>query len=219
MTRILLKIFIGFLTLTALIAIGCVLMGEFGEFQLKILATTFSVSAASICAMACAAFIERRHIMPLGILGILGILLSVLAAGLVVFGVWIEVDIGGYWKFTFTTIVSAIGFGYALLLTLPNLKPAHSWTQYAACACIGIVSLMVIVAVWAEIDFEGYYRLLAVISIIMVLFTLLIPILMKFAHKETVHIEQLILVKSADGTYTDAQGQQYRVERMEPFIR
>jgi hypothetical protein len=57
----LLKAFIGFLTLTALVAIGSVLSREFGETQLKVLATTFSITAGSICAMACVAFIERRE--------------------------------------------------------------------------------------------------------------------------------------------------------------
>jgi hypothetical protein len=46
--RLSLMAFIGFLILTALIAIVSVLTGKFGELQWKILATTLTISAASI---------------------------------------------------------------------------------------------------------------------------------------------------------------------------
>lgn len=54
--RLLLKIFIGFLSLTALVAILSVLSHKFGETQLKVLLTTLSITAGSICAMSCAAY-------------------------------------------------------------------------------------------------------------------------------------------------------------------
>ena len=68
--RTLLKVFVGFLSLTAAIAILSVLTGEFGAFQVKVLATTMTISAASICAMSCAAFIEIRRKKVLGTIGI-----------------------------------------------------------------------------------------------------------------------------------------------------
>ena len=61
--KLALKIFIGFLGLTAVIAIISVLAGQFGELQWKILGTTFTISAASICSMSCAAFIEKKKIL------------------------------------------------------------------------------------------------------------------------------------------------------------
>ena len=51
--KVLLKLFVGFLILTAIIAIISVLSGEFGELQGKILATTLTISMASICSMSC----------------------------------------------------------------------------------------------------------------------------------------------------------------------
>ena len=43
-----LKIFLGFLGFTALVAIVSLLSGEFGHLQVKVLATSVAISAASI---------------------------------------------------------------------------------------------------------------------------------------------------------------------------
>ena len=68
--RICLKIFLGFLGLTAVVAIISVLSGDFGELQGKILITCSAVSAASICSMSCAAFIEKKRLVKTGLTGI-----------------------------------------------------------------------------------------------------------------------------------------------------
>ena len=85
--KLALKFFLVFLGLTALVAIVSVLTGSFGELQLKILATSFAISSASILAMSCAAFIERKKRV---VLGISGVLLSAMAACLVIAGLWLE---------------------------------------------------------------------------------------------------------------------------------
>jgi FtsH-binding integral membrane protein len=93
--RIFLWSFIGFLSLTALIAIFSVLSHEFGETQIKVLATTFTVSAASICAMSCAAFIEKKETNRFGIIGML---FAGIAAAMTIIGIWGEISTEGYWK-------------------------------------------------------------------------------------------------------------------------
>ncbi|GAF67867.1 unnamed protein product, partial [marine sediment metagenome] len=171
-----LKIFIGFLALTALIAIITVLGGKFGEIQMKILATTFTISAASICSMSCAAFIEKRKLIKLGLAGII---LSVISAILLIIGMWPEIKNDEYWKTTITLIVAALAFAHAFLLVLPDLEDNQKWVQKVALGAIGILAVQIIVAVWGEIDNESYYRLLAVVAIIVGLATLVIPILTK----------------------------------------
>ena len=90
--KLALKFFLVFLGLTALVAIVSVLTGSFGELQLKILATSFAISSASILAMSCAAFIERKKRV---VLGISGVLLSAMAACLVIAGLWLESESEG----------------------------------------------------------------------------------------------------------------------------
>jgi len=209
--RLFLKLFIGFLSLTALIAIFSVLSGDFGEFQVKILATTFTISAASICSMSCAAFIENEKKKELGVSGIV---CSAIAMLMVICGIWIEIDDKEYWKTAITFIVFAAAFAHAFLLILPDLDEGHRWSQIASTICIGILAIQIVAAVWGEIDGEGYYKLLAVVSIIVVLLTLVIPILMKIRKGIGDTARTLVLSEGQDGTFIDKHGAIYKVTKI-----
>lgn len=215
---ILLKLFIAFLSLTAIIGIATVLTGEFGEVQLKVLATTFTISAASICAMACAAYIEKRRPEP----GWIGIVLSFIAAAMLIAGMWAEFDSEEYWKTTVSLIVLGLAFAHSLLLQLPDLGESD-WVQAVAAGLVGILALMLIAVFWGEIDNEGYYRVLAVVSIIVVLFTLVVPVLMFIAKPKQAPAlpspdapatKALVLMPMKGDYYQDAEGAMYRVERV-----
>ncbi len=209
--KVFLKLFIGFLSLTALVAIFSVLIGEFGDIQVKILATTFTISTASICSMSCAAFIEKRKKSALGIAGII---CATISAALVIAAVWIELEGEVFWKSAITFIVLSIALAHAFLLVLPDLDLKHRWTQKASSIGIGLLSLQIVGAVWAEIDNEAYYRLLAVVSIVVVLFTLVVPILMKMKKETYTIVETLVLSKNEEGTYVDKDGAHYKVTRI-----
>ena len=209
--RLFLRLFICFLSLTAAIAIISVLVGEFGEIQLKVLATTFSISAASICSMSCAAFIDKKKKRELGITGIV---FSGIAATMVIGGIWSEINEKEYWKLTIAFIVLAIALGYAFLLTLPDLRSKHKWSQTSACLFIGILALQIIAAVWGEIDNKEYYKFLAAVSILVVLFTLIVPILMKFGTETNDTKKTLILVENSDGTFSDRLGGTYKLTKV-----
>lgn len=210
--RIFLKLFIGFLSLTAAIAILSVLSGDFDEFQLKILASSFSISAASICSMSCAAFVEKKKKKELGILG--GTF-SAIAAALVIIGIWSEVSSEAYWKVTISCILFAVAFAHTFLLALPDLYLQHRWTQRASTISISILALLIVTALWGEIDDENYYRLLAVVSIVVVLLTLVVPILMKVRKSSAAATKNLVLTESQDGTFVDASGNIYRVTKID----
>lgn len=211
--KVLLKAFLGFLGLTALIAIVSVLAGEFGETQWKILATTFTVSSASICSMSCAAFIERKkHIA----LGLSGILLSVCAAILLIVGIWPEIDNDTYWKTTITLAVLAVGSAHAFLLVLPELAPTHKWVQPVASVCIGVLALQIIIAVWGEIDENVYYRVLTAVAIIVGLETLAVPILMKLRPTGAHRSQKLVLEQVQGSVYRDSSGRTYELHEIGP---
>jgi hypothetical protein len=76
-----LQIAIGFLVLTALVAIVSVFMDDFGHLYAKILATCFTISVACLCTISSTAFIEQRRQVSIGSVGIL---LSLVAAGLII---------------------------------------------------------------------------------------------------------------------------------------
>jgi len=206
---------IAFLILTAAVAIISIFSGSFGDFQLKILATTFSISTASICSMSCAAFMEHKNDKKLGLVGIA---FAIVAIIMVIGGIWIELEIftESYWKTTISLIVLSIAFAHAFLLLLPRLNPEHRWVQTSSVIAIGLLAFMLCMAMWGEIADEGFYKLLAVNSILVVLCTLVIPICMRMrrdvALGATEKIQEiLILSKQNDGTYTDKKGQIYQV--------
>jgi hypothetical protein len=209
-----LKLFIGFLGLTALVAIVCVLGGEFGELQVKILLTSTTISAASICAMSCAAFIEKRKLATLG-LG--GIGFAVVAAALVILGVWAEIEAEGFWKLTGSVSVVAVGLAHAFLLVLPELDPGHRWVQWATVITIGVLALQIIVAIFGEIESEGYYQILAAVAILVALGTLVVPILMKLRKGDgaAAAVETLVLTRIGERIYRDHDGREYRVTEIE----
>ncbi len=203
-----LKVFIGFLIITAVIAIITVLAGDFGELQLKILATTFMISAASICSMSCAAFIEKRKLASVGLAGIV---LSAVGAFLVIAGLWGEVDSERYWKTTVTFLVCSVAAAHAFLLVIPRLDGRHVWVQVVSVASIGILAVQIIAAVWSEIDEENYYRMLTVVAILVGLETLVVPILMKLRKGSGEKAKPLILENIDGEMYRDSAGKIYKV--------
>ena len=204
--KLALKFFVGFLGLTAVIAIISVLAGQFGELQWKILATTFTISAASICAMSCAAYIEKKKMV---VLGTSGIVLCIVSAGLVIFGMWPEIDNDAYWKMTISLGVFALGFAHAFLLLMGDLNGKQRVFQIISAISIGILATQIVMAVWLEVDSDIYYRLLAVTAIIVGLETLVVPILMKLRKGHASEKEVLVLEKLADGVYLAETGKKY----------
>lgn len=209
--RLSLKVFLGFLGLTALIAIISVLSGEFGKLQEKVLATCFTVSAASICSMSCAAFIEKsRHVK----LGLAGICLSIISSVLVIVGLWPEIDGDAYWKTTATLAVAAIALAYTFLLLLPDLDDKRKWVQRVFPVCVGVLALQIIAALWGEIEADGYFRAMAVVAIVVGLVTLAIPILMKLQGGTAGQKEKLVLEKLEGDTYRDSVGRKYQLKEI-----
>ncbi len=207
-----LKLFIAFLGITALVAIVCVLGGEFGELEVKILLTSLTISAASICAMSCAAFMGKRKLVELGFVGI-G--LAMVSAALVILGMWSEISAAGFWKTTITCIVLAVGLAHVLLLLMPELDASQRWVQPVVALAIAVLALQIIVAVVAEIDEESYYQFLAAVAILVGLGTLVIPILMRLRKGTAAREDSLVLSRVAGDVWRDRSGREFRVTRID----
>ncbi len=208
-----LKVFIAFLGLTALTAIITVLSGEFRWFQERVLGTSLTITVASVLSMSCAAFIEKKKRV---LLGMTGIVLSIIAAVLLIAGMWTEVENEICWKITITCGVLAAGFAHALLLALPELGDRYKWVQPASSVSIAILALLIVAFVWSEIDNDLFFRILAVVAIIVSLETLVIPILMKLRKTTSYKKEKLVLQKIDDDIYEDSAGNKYRLKPLNP---
>lgn len=208
-----LRSFIGFLVLTALIAIFTVISGEVGDIQARILGTTFTISIASICAMSCAAFLEQRNFKPAGISGMF---FSLMSAILIIIVIWADIDSDLYFKITVAVVVCAFSFAHSLLLFLPKRDEDKEWIQRTAAITIAILAIQIITAVWIEIDDQAYYRVMTVIAILVGLETLVIPILMKLRKKDMDDNEKKILTleKIEENIYQDVTGKMYEVREV-----
>jgi hypothetical protein len=212
--RISLYSFIGFLSLTALLGVITVLKGDFDEFDAKTLGTTMAIAAASICAMCCSAFGQKRGQQEIA-LG--GASLAVVAAVLAIVGIWVEVDAEGYWKTTAIFAVFAVASAHALVLGVADLKPSHRWVQFATGGVIFFIALIITGILLAEVDDEGVIEVVAVLAILDALGTLTVPILHYLYRaggaRETLSGDgRLTLNRREDGLYVDGGGAVYEVK-------
>ena len=212
-----LRAFIGFLVLTALVAVITVIQGEFGDLQAKILGTSLTISIASVCSLSSAAYLERGGIRWAGLAGIV----FAFAGGVMLIGImWFELTGDFYIKSTLTLIIGAFSFAHALLLLLPNLMKRYQWIQKAMIVSVTLLALMGSVAIWLELENDLYFRVLIVVAIAVGLQTIVIPLLLKiqtenFEGKKGKN-ERLILEKADDGTYHDSKGDRYSVQKISP---
>ncbi|VGO17476.1 hypothetical protein PDESU_06072 [Pontiella desulfatans] len=212
LTKIALRTFLGFLGLTAAIAIVSVLGGKFGELQAKFIGSTFTISLASICSMSCAAFIARKTRTAIGLSGI-G--LAVVSAILVIAGIWPEINSEGYWKTTASCGIATLACAHGFLLVIPELGERKKWFQQVSFASVVVLALLVVVAMWGDIGEEVYYRFMAAVAIVVGLETVSLPILMKL-NKAGGPRRQLMLKELEDGIYIDPAGRKYHVKELDP---
>lgn len=174
MQRIALWIVIASVSLSALLGIWALLAGDFGDTQWKILATTTSVTGASVLAMASATAWGRgdvRWLAPLGAAtGVAGF-------AIVVGGVWVE-PTGNevWWKSAATLIVVAAAASYAALVARAALTGALRWALWIAYGSDVLLALTVIVVVWAESSSDLVGRWIGIVAIVLASSTVLLPV-------------------------------------------
>lgn len=203
---------IGFLSLSALLAIVSLLSGHFGSIQLKVILTTLTIAGASICGMACSAFIEKRGWARLG--GV-GIACTLVAAMLSISGIWSDYGAEIYWKITVSLIVISVAFAHALLLFIPSLASSYRWSQIGAAIFISILAAQIILAVYSDVFQNAeYFRLIGIVAVVVVLLTLIVPNCSKLGAIKPKEADTLTLSHDTDDIYHDATGQRYKVTKL-----
>lgn len=176
-----LYILIGSVGLSALLGILAVLIGDFGEFEVRVLLTSLTISAASLCGLSCGAALEagRARGLPIS-----GIALAVLAALMVIVGIWGEFHPDVYWKSTATVSIFAIACSHMALLLLSRLAPRYAWANWAGGIAVFSVVIILSVMLWGDVDEEPLFRLLGVAAILDGAITILIPILHRLSRAD-----------------------------------
>lgn len=215
--RVFLWLFLACLGLTAVLAIGALLADSFGELQARVLATSASVSAASFCAMAGAAYRERGR---LPWLGSAGIGLDVVALGAALVAIWSEEPGDRQVEVTVLIAVWAAAAAHAQLLTLPRLQASFGWVQVLCLAAIATLAALISFMVLERIDSEAMGRAIGIASIVVTLLTLTVPILWKIGGGASPTdaagtADELALRRGIDGVWVDRAGVRYEVRRVD----
>jgi hypothetical protein len=172
---------IGSVALGALLGILTILSGHFGWLEIRVLLTTVTIAGASICGLACGAHLstKRGKVLPLA-----GIGLTLLAAVMLIAGIWQMVISDGYWQVTASASVFAIACAHLSLLSMARLADAFRWSLVAAYVVIlGVASLIVVLILRERYD-AGMFQLLGVAAIVDAAITIVIPILHRIGRDE-----------------------------------
>lgn len=178
-----LYLLIASVALSAILGIGVILFGDFGEFEMKILLTTLTITMTSILGLACGAYLETkgRKILPFA-----GIIFSVISAALFIFFIW-----DGFTneekliKFAMSVLILAVSCSHISLLSIARLEKKFLWSRYAVHLSIWILTAVLLYLIWLEQDFNGDFipRVLGVLSIIIAALTIVTPIFHKLSRQ------------------------------------
>ena len=162
--------------LSALLGILAILSGSFGAFQVRVLLTSVTISAASICGLANGAYLAMKRGTALPVAGIA---LALGAATLLIGGIWTEILFDGYyWKLAVSLAIFAVACGHLALLSMARLAQGFQWSLIMAYVVILGVASLIVLLILTELhgSAEGIFRLLAVAAIIDAAITVLVPV-------------------------------------------
>jgi hypothetical protein len=172
--RIALWFLICSVAISAILGIIIVLAGTFSDLQIRIILTTLTISAASICALASGALWEKRHAR---FLSSLGAILAALAAVLVIVGIWTEAESAKFWRFATSVSLLAVATAHVCLLALARLAARFAWTRIAASIAAYTLAGLFIYIIYFTPKGDAGVRIIGAISIIVAALTILTPIL------------------------------------------
>lgn len=161
---------------SAILGIGVILFGNFGEFETKILLTTLTITVTSILGLACGAYLEtgRGKILPIS-----GIFLAIVSAAMGIAVIWSSSNEGEYFvKTLLSAMLFAVSCSHLSLLSIARLEKKFLWSRYGAHAAIWILSAILFYLIWVEKDFNGDWipRTIGVLSIVIAALTIVTPI-------------------------------------------
>lgn len=180
--RLFLYTLIGSVAVSAILGIGVILLGSFGELEGRVLATTFTITLTSILGLACGAYYDSKNAR---ILPTAGIAFSLIAAILCIYMIWAgDGGIEAVWKSSATAGMLATSCALVCLISLATLDKRFLWSRHLIYVCVSLLSAILLYILWFEPessnDFVG--RLIGVLSIIIAAMTVMTPVFHKLSN-------------------------------------
>ena len=160
--------------LAAVIGIVLVLQNKWGWFELRVILTTITIAAASVCGLACDL---SRTPRGTNALPITGLVLTALAAFLLLVGMWADIKEDNYWKTAASAAILAVATAHVSLLAIARLSGNYRWVFFIACQIIFGLAIFLVTIIVFEIDVDRTFRFVAALTILDAAVTLIIPIL------------------------------------------
>lgn len=181
LARALLFLAIGALCLAALVAIGILPLGSFGETEGKVLLTVVGIAGYSMLGLAATTAIGRDPAW----LGPAGLAISAVAFGLFVALIWAAPEQSLLGRLMGTFLVLAVALVHAALLLLLTGRVGEGplcTVRRATLVASSVLAGMIIGPLLFDWEPSGaYFRVLGAAAVLAVLGTLLVPILRKLA--------------------------------------
>ncbi len=181
---------IGSVAVCALMGIGVILFGTFGELEQKILATTFTITCTSILGLACGAYYESKGAKALPFAGISFALIS---AVMVIFLIWAHRDTGDIFaKSTVTATMLAATCSLLSLVSLAKLDRRFAWSRYLVIFASVFLDAILLWLLWYEPQGESEVvsRTIGVLSIVIASVTIVTPVFHKLS-RTTIAINEI----------------------------
>ena len=166
---------------SALIGITIILLGDFGETELRVLATAGSLAGFSILSLPSLFHLERTRYTYLTCLGIPS---SLALFAMVLFVLWSGniLKSEAFWKTLASVGAIAFATNHALLLLIPTpVKILISLCQWSTILIISIVCVLILGAIWTEEMPETMMRIFGALGVLDALGTVSVPILVKMS--------------------------------------
>ena len=169
---------------SALIGIGVLLFGNFGNFEIRVMMTTLTVTATSILGLACGAYLEsgRGRLMPAA-----GIALSVIAAMMTFLIIWNVYDRSEtFIKATGTATLLALCCSHLSLLSLARLDARFRWSRNAVHVFIWLLAAILLYLMWFEPEGSSdlVFRVIGILSILIATITVMTPVFHRLSSGE-----------------------------------
>lgn len=158
---------------SAIMGVVAMATTSYGWFEVRILLTTVVIAGASICGLACGASMDKRG---LWILPSAGIALSGLAAGLIILGMWAEVDSTTYWKWAACMTALAVACTHMSLLCMAKLPNSLRWLLWIAAILIFGLAVLICSMIVTKALEPGMFRFIGVVGILNLAVTLVIGV-------------------------------------------
>ena len=113
-------------------------------------------------------------------------LVAVLAALLIITGIWTKISSEEFWKFSATIGVLAFATAQACLISLARLAPRFGWARTVTLLAIFFLATQIIFVIYSEVNGEGIFKLIGTTAILVAALTIMMPIFHRLSRADVI---------------------------------